>query len=153
MVLADRVRELIDERDDGNIASAAKRTGLRYGTLYEVVTGRSINPSVETIQAIATAYGVSVDSLLGPEVKDSGRVADASPAEHIIRVLGHPAGLRDVLGNRVGISDIIQTAYAIAFRDRLPPEEMRKLDRWRDQLLQSDNSPAAPHNADSRKGS
>lgn len=132
--LAARVSALIEERDQGNVAAAARRVGVPYATLYALATNRRSNPSRETLELLAEAYGVTVDYLLRGD-DTSGTSGRMSPADELIRVLDHPSGVRGVLDKRVSSSDLVRVAYSIAIDRGFSPEEMAKLDRWRDRTL------------------
>ncbi len=65
--LSERIGELIEKRDRGNIKQASRRTGLAYTTLYGIVRGGEENPKIETLEAVAKGYGIPLDDLLHAE--------------------------------------------------------------------------------------
>lgn len=60
---------------------------------------------------------------------------EGSPAEQLLHMLGVRAGLRRV-ARELTDKDLIAVAYTIARADRWPIEELRKLDAWRDAILE-----------------
>lgn len=58
-----------------------------------------------------------------------------SPAEQLLHMLGVRAGLRRV-ARELTDKDLIAVAYTIARADKWPVEELRKLDAWRDAILE-----------------
>lgn len=69
MGLSERLRELIDEtgRSDREIA---KWAGLSPACLSFLLSGRSKNPSGETLSKLAKILNVTVDDLLHPAVQE-----------------------------------------------------------------------------------
>ena len=55
-----RVRTLVDTAHEGNLGEAARATGLPYPTLRELYVGRTGNPSLRTIRALAAPYGLDL---------------------------------------------------------------------------------------------
>jgi transcriptional regulator with XRE-family HTH domain len=53
-----RVRRLIDVAHDGNVQAASRATGLPYPTVRDLYLGRSTNPSLKTLRALAETYSV-----------------------------------------------------------------------------------------------
>ncbi|HET9064935.1 MAG TPA: hypothetical protein VFN22_03840 [Gemmatimonadales bacterium] len=51
-----RVRALIDYAHEGNIREASVASGLAYGTLRDLYTGKTTNPGVETLERLGRAY-------------------------------------------------------------------------------------------------
>jgi hypothetical protein len=58
-LLTRRVRRLIDLAYDGNIRAASMTTGLPYATLRDLYTGRTVNPSIRTLQVLAARHSFS----------------------------------------------------------------------------------------------
>ena len=54
-----RVRRLIDLAYDGNIRAASMTTGMPYATLRDLYTGRTVNPSIRTLQVLAARHSFS----------------------------------------------------------------------------------------------
>lgn len=65
--LTRRVRHLVDEAHLGNLREAAGHTGVSYGTLRDLYRGRTIEPGLTTLAAVAQAYGLPVDWFLGDD--------------------------------------------------------------------------------------
>src|SRR6476661_4502884 len=63
-MLKDRIRELRRARG-WNQTDLAARAGLRQGTIANLETGARDNPTQETLDKLAAAFGISVDTLLG----------------------------------------------------------------------------------------
>jgi transcriptional regulator with XRE-family HTH domain len=83
-VLTGRVRALLQLAHGGNLAEASRVTGVPYPTLRELYVGRTVNPGVRTLQALAEAYGLSLDWFRQPEEPEDlpllGRVGFVPPA-------------------------------------------------------------------------
>jgi hypothetical protein len=58
-LLTRRIRRVVNEAHLGNLAEAAAHTGLPYGTLRDLYLGRTVNPGIQTIAALAGSYGLS----------------------------------------------------------------------------------------------
>jgi hypothetical protein len=58
-LLTRRIRLVVNEAHLGNLAEAAAHTGLPYGTLRDLYLGRTLNPGIQTIAALAGSYGLS----------------------------------------------------------------------------------------------
>jgi transcriptional regulator with XRE-family HTH domain len=43
----------------------AKKSGITYSTLIKIESGTNKNPTLETISKIASAFGISLDQLVG----------------------------------------------------------------------------------------
>lgn len=52
-----RVRKLIDLAYEGNIRLASLTTGLPYATLRDLYIGRTVNPSIATLEVLAARHG------------------------------------------------------------------------------------------------
>ena len=48
-----------------SLNALAKRLGWRYQTLHKIESGKTRNPRLETVRALAKALGVTVDGLVG----------------------------------------------------------------------------------------
>lgn len=82
----------------GNLAEASRATGVPYPTLRELYVGRTANPGLRTLQALADAYGLPLDWFRQPEEPEElpllGRIGFLPPPA------GPPGGrgqLREVL--------------------------------------------------------
>jgi hypothetical protein len=74
-----RVRRLIDMAHDGNVQAASRATGLPIPTIRDLYLGRSTNPSLKTLTALADTYKVFAewfsDEKQGEEIPMGGWVA------------------------------------------------------------------------------
>ncbi len=82
-LLTRRVRKLIDRAYGGNIRLASMTTGLPYATLRDLYTGRTLNPSIRTLQVLAARHGFSEQWFLrtdqGDELPMGGWVVHLPP--------------------------------------------------------------------------
>lgn len=128
------IRGLIDERDEGNIRAAARRAGLKYGTLYDIVRRGVTNPEVGTLTAIAHAYGITLDDLAqrGREDDDEDDRPGARPAPRL-SALAVGEGPADQMVRQLGRN---------AVRKRMPPKEraMAAVEDMFDNLPEYDDS-------------
>jgi transcriptional regulator with XRE-family HTH domain len=86
-MLKERMGELIQRHHGGNVNAAAKRIRIAQPTLRDIVIGKSENPKRETLEKIASSYGVSVDWLLGTSAAAPAPPArPASVAELLARI-------------------------------------------------------------------
>jgi len=73
------VRRLLDLAHDGNVREASLASGIAYATIRDLYTGRGVNPSLRTLQALAKAYGIYpgwfTDPSQPPDVPIGGYVA------------------------------------------------------------------------------
>ncbi len=65
---ANRLRQLVDDYDEGYAARAARRIGIAQPTMSNLLAGKYA-PQAETLDMIARAYGVTVDYILGKAEK------------------------------------------------------------------------------------
>lgn len=73
--LGDRVRRIVDQYWDGSVNAAATSMGIPQQTLQRVVSGKTANPRISVLDAIAKGSRASVDWLLtgagrGPQERD-----------------------------------------------------------------------------------
>ena len=61
--LADRVR-MARTRSGISTDDLDRKAGLAIGHTYKIETGKRLSPSIETVAAIASALGVSIDWLI-----------------------------------------------------------------------------------------
>lgn len=61
----------------------------------------------------------------------------ASPAEQLMAFMSLHFGWRRAAGE-MATKTMLAAAYTLAMEDRLDPEELAKLDRWRDQILEDE---------------
>lgn len=91
--IAQNAREL-RTRKGWSLAQAAKVAGIGKSTLAQLETGTA-NPSLETLWAVASAYGVPVGSLIG-SVQGRSRVVRASEQTRV-QSAGHPYQIQMLL--------------------------------------------------------
>ena len=56
-----------------NIRALERRAGLNIGTVNNIISGASTNPTAETLMALATTFDCSIDELLGRKAKESDK--------------------------------------------------------------------------------
>ncbi|MBY9078267.1 helix-turn-helix transcriptional regulator [Paenibacillus sp. HN-1] len=89
--IADRLKSLIEEKGLTRY-KLAKLTKVPYTTLIKIMDGTTKNPQIETLNAIADYFGVSVDYLTGNSVRS------------LIEFESEMAGLTlDDLANKAGV--------------------------------------------------
>jgi len=81
--LAARVRDLVDRRDGGDVARAARRIGTRECDLRAIVDASSAHPCVAALSAIVRGYDVDTWWLITGETQPGCSL----PAERRIRTL------------------------------------------------------------------
>ena len=82
-----RMRRLLDFAHDGNVHEASQVSGIAYATLRDLYTGKSTNPSMRTLQALAKAYGVYTGWFTDPN-----QPPDVPPGGYVLQVPGFPYG-------------------------------------------------------------
>lgn len=65
-----RIRRLVDLVHRGNLAEAARTTGVPYPTLRDLYVGRTVNPGLETLEALCAPYGIEVTWLTSEQGPD-----------------------------------------------------------------------------------
>lgn len=65
-----RIRRLVDLVHRGNLAEAARATGVPYPTLRDLYVGRTVNPGLETLEALCAPYGIEVTWLTSEQGPD-----------------------------------------------------------------------------------
>lgn len=58
--LTKRVRLLIDRAHDGNLSDSSRLTGISYPVLRDLYVGRATGPSLRTLDALKSPYGVDL---------------------------------------------------------------------------------------------
>lgn len=56
-----RIRRLIDLVHGGNLAAAARATGIPYPTVRDLYAGRTANPELSTLDQLRAPYGISLN--------------------------------------------------------------------------------------------
>lgn len=100
-VVTRRVRRLVDLAHEGNLSEASRVTGLPYPTIRDLYTGRTTNPSAETIEALRKPYHIYpkwfTDAQAPDAVPASGRVGLLALDPRVPRFRRAPARYREVL--------------------------------------------------------
>lgn len=73
--LTRRVRRLVDDAHEGNLREAASHSGLRYGTLRDLYTGRTLSPGLDTLRHLAGAYRIPLEWFLDEDLADEPQVS------------------------------------------------------------------------------
>lgn len=106
--LADRVRSIVDLYWEGSVNAAAASMGIPQQTLQRVVSGKTVNPRVSVLDAIAKGSRASVDWLLtgegrGPQERDErGRPLTGGSSRWfrvVLTLYPERGGVREVLGD------------------------------------------------------
>lgn len=66
MTLSDRLRRMLDDRGC-SIAEAARLAGMERQQVWRIVTGKNVNPGVETVRKIVEAVGGTMAELFADE--------------------------------------------------------------------------------------
>lgn len=66
MTLSDRLRRLLDERGC-SIREAAQLAGMESQMLWRIVTGRTPNPGILTVERVVRAIGCKMTELYADE--------------------------------------------------------------------------------------
>jgi hypothetical protein len=69
--VTERVRRLVDLAHDGNVHEASHASGVAYGTLRDLYSGRSTNPNLSTLDALARTYVLYVGWFTDPTQPDA----------------------------------------------------------------------------------
>ncbi len=69
--LTKRVRLLIDRAHGGNLSDASRLTGISYAVLRDLYVGKVTGPSLRTLDALKTPYGVDLGWLTEEGASDS----------------------------------------------------------------------------------
>ena len=67
--LAERVRDLVERRDAGDVTRAARRIGARESDLRAILAGESSRPSIAALSAIVRGYDVDTWWLIAGEAQ------------------------------------------------------------------------------------
>ena len=52
------VRQFVNRDHGGNVMAASQAARIAYATLRDLYTGRNVNPTLGTVQAVVAAYGI-----------------------------------------------------------------------------------------------
>lgn len=127
MDLSERLKQLLEKKGH-NVKDAAKRARVAYATMHGLVNGKASNPSRETLEKIASAYGVSVSWLL------SGQEDGEASSELVARVASEdPQAFIEILLREARAAE--KRAEAAATWARWLEKEADASDRVRRQVL------------------
>jgi hypothetical protein len=103
--LAARVRELIDQRDGGDVAQAARRIGTRECDLRSIVRGDSSHPSLAALSAIVRGYDVDTWWLISGEMDSGTRLPPERRVGtlNLLSELGTTLTMQRRLGHQQGV--------------------------------------------------
>lgn len=100
-------------------------------------------PQGPNLMRLSAALGVEQGHFV---VRGSGDIdydpnpdPEGSPAEQLMAFLGQRVGMRRVAGSLTS-KDLIAVAYTIAREERFGPDEFKKIDRWRDEIMAMERS-------------
>lgn len=97
-VITRRVRRLIDLAHEGNLNEASRVTGIPHPTLRDLYLGRTVNPSLQTLEALRKPYDIYLQWFTDPkqpeEVPRAGLVGLLPPNPP---VRGRPSFYREVV--------------------------------------------------------
>lgn len=124
--------------------------GVARQTISAWETGR-FEPEGDRLDRLAECLGVSREWLLVGDVgaghfvvRDGGSVEydpnpdpEGTPAEQLMAYLGVKVGMRRLAGELTS-KDLVAVAYTLARAEGFSAEEFRKLDVWRDQILEEE---------------
>jgi hypothetical protein len=102
--LAARVRDLVDNNDQGDVAQAARRIGTRECDLRAILRGDSGHPSLAALSAIVRGYDVDTWWLISGEME----AGSSLPAErrvgtlNLLSELGTTLTMQRRLGHQPG---------------------------------------------------
>jgi transcriptional regulator with XRE-family HTH domain len=122
MKLHERLRELRSERGL-RLKDVSEKAGISIPYLSDLERGRT-NPSLETLQTLATSYGITVHDLLDP-VEFYGEQTDASLPRGLAELVADP-----VLGAQV-TPDWVTSLSRIELRGRRPQSKEDWYDIYR----------------------
>lgn len=69
-MLVNKIKLIIEQKlkeTKRSVNVAEKMAGLPSGTIRNILTGKSLNPKIETLQAIANFFDCSIDELIGKQ--------------------------------------------------------------------------------------
>jgi hypothetical protein len=93
-----RFRALMHLAHEGNLGEGSRATGISYPTLRDLYVGRTVNPGLRTLEALADTYGVSLPWFRDPaepeEVPVEGRVGYLPPEPYAASARPH---LREIV--------------------------------------------------------
>ncbi len=90
MSIAERVTALVEQKPPGSVNAAAKGIGITTSTLLRIATGTTQSPSTQSLSAIATFYGTSIEWVLtgkGQSPLNSPQSTDRFEWDSIVRSL------------------------------------------------------------------
>ncbi len=69
-----RVRRLVDDVHDGDLAKASAHAGVPYAQLRDIHAGRSRQPGAATLEQLARAHGLPIGWFLSGSTSDDGTI-------------------------------------------------------------------------------
>ena len=130
MTLSERLRERMSELGDEGPTDLMNRTGLKYATAHDILSGKTAAPSARTLEVLATHYRVTPEWLLNGD-----RGGSSDPVAELINALQH-----DVVG-RLGVGsrrDLVRAGHDYAL-ESFTPEQLRRFNRWSEEFLNSED--------------
>lgn len=122
-------------------------SGLSVRGIEDIETGVTASPRVTTLERLAAALGTTVQALSSEEwgslvVREEpempyGSGEQPSAAEQLLQFLSERLGHRRIAGELTD-KDLIAAAYTLARKFDFSAEDYRRLDTWRDQIIQSE---------------
>jgi len=100
--IARRIRQLIDQHEDGNVTAAAKRLGCSQRGLAKIYAGQTQHPRADLLAAIVEAYEVDPGWLLtGKEsrlwAEDRIRAEAAREARRLVARMAEEYGPKKIV--------------------------------------------------------
>lgn len=110
---------------DAALRPVADLIGISHTTLRNLIENEDDVPSPRTVAKVEQ-WLVDADTQVPAD-------RPSTPADQLIKLYGHKDGLRKI--GKVSTQEVIAAAYSVAMAERFPPEEMLKLDLWRNRVL------------------
>ena len=86
-MISDRIRQLVDEQDGGNVSAAARRLDCPQRTLAKVYSGETKNPRADLLQAVVKFYLVDPGWLLTGVESGTWATGEARTKQQAIHIL------------------------------------------------------------------
>lgn len=146
-----RLRALLDSTWNGTDKQFAEAVGIDPVTLSRLVNGKADLRKSPNLAAIASALGTVEEAILyGGGVSERARLGvvregpmpyeptdQPSAAEELLQFLSERLGHRRIAGELTD-KDLIAAAYTLARKFGFSAEDYRRLDAWRDQIIQGE---------------
>lgn len=95
------------QRTGMNVAQLAKRASVKPWFIYDILHGKSANPSVVTLAQVADALNINISELLG---SSPSATSESSPAPSVEAPLHNMSGFMETGGDYVVISSALVEA-------------------------------------------